>query len=364
MFRIPGSVRVVNELYEFYCVGQSGDVSSTVRSPNLPAHIHAGIHDVASCFKKFLSGLPGGILGSLSLFDSMIAINSQLYGDPEFSRTKQSKIRARLIALAVSTLRSQYRRELICAVFGLLCLLGRAAETAPREDESGRPLPTSDLMGYNALGIVFGPLLVGDMLGQHTVKLSDPTTGLYLAPNSPSSSKSQKGKKKAKELVEDFIPPPYLDVDKIHVANNITEMLVTNWRDVARQMRNLDAGLGILRRSRSRSATSKNRSRRSNSVGLSSENEPLLARRPERDVDNRPRSFAHFSDEEPRLDEARAAGESRSHGRDPEDKSRTSSRYSEDKPRPFRRRPEDESKSRGRRAEDQHAGGGANMNRE
>ncbi|KAG6356650.1 hypothetical protein INS49_014524 [Diaporthe citri] len=254
VFRIPGSVRVVNELYEFYCAHQAGgDVANTVRSPNLPSHINAGIHDVASLFKKFLAGLPGGILGSLSLFDALVAINSQLYTDPEFSRTKQSKLRARLIALAVGTLRSQYRRELICAVFGLLCLLGRAAETAPREDESGRPLPTSDLMGYSALGIVFGPLLIGDMLGSHSVKLADPSSGLFLVPMSP-QPKSKKEKKKAKESADEP-PQAFWDVDKIHVANDITEMLITNWRDVVKQMRNLDGSLSILRH-RSRASIS------------------------------------------------------------------------------------------------------------
>lgn len=228
-------------------------MANTVRSPNLPSHVNAGIHDIASLFKKFLSGLPGGILGSLSLFDALVAINSQLYTDPEFSRTKQSKLRARLIALAVGTLRSQYRRELICAVFGLLCLLGRAAETAPREDESGRPLPTSDLMGYSALGIVFGPLLIGDMLGSHSVKLADPSSGLFLVPVSP-QQKSKKEKKKAKESTNEP-PQAFWDVDKIHVANDITEMLITNWRDVVKQMRNLDGSLSILRH-RSRASIS------------------------------------------------------------------------------------------------------------
>lgn len=261
-------MRVVNELYEFYCAHQAGDdVANTVRSPNLPSHINAGIHDVASLFKKFLAGLPGGILGSLSLFDALVAINSQLYTDPEFSRTKQSKLRARLIALAVGTLRSQYRRELICAVFGLLCLLGRAAETAPREDESGRPLPTSDLMGYSALGIVFGPLLIGDMLGSHSVKLADPSSGLFLVPVSP-QPKSKKEKKKAREPADEP-SQPFWDVDKIHVANDITEMLITNWRDVVKQMRNLDGSLSILRH-RSRASISED-SRRVRSLTRPSE---------------------------------------------------------------------------------------------
>lgn len=265
MFRIPGSVRVVNELYEFYCAGESGaDVANTVRSPSLPSHINAGVYDVASTFKKFLAGLPGGILGSLSLFDALVAINSQLFNDLEFSRTKQSKIRARLIALAVGSLRSQFRRELICSVFGLLCLLGRAAETAPREDEYGRPLPTSDLMGYNALGIVFGPLLVGDILGSHAVKLADPSAGLFLVPTSP-QPKSKKEKKKSKEPTTDEPQQAFLDVDRIHIANDITEMLITNWRDVVRQMRSLNGSFNVTRH-HSRASASKNESRRTGNM--------------------------------------------------------------------------------------------------
>lgn len=114
-------------------------------------------------------------------------------------------------------------------------------------------MPTSDLMGYSALGIVFGPLLIGDMLGSHSVKLADPSSGLFLMPVSP-QQKSKKEKKKAKEAADEP-PQPFWDVDKIHVVNDITEMLITNWRDVVKQMRNLDGNLSILRR-RSRASIS------------------------------------------------------------------------------------------------------------
>ncbi|KAK0728281.1 hypothetical protein B0T26DRAFT_640248, partial [Lasiosphaeria miniovina] len=236
VFRIPGSVRVVGSLYDYYCAeGDANEISSTIRCPNLPQHIKAGTHDVASTFKRFLSGLPGGVLGSLALFDALVAIHSQLKGDPEFTRTKQTKLRARLIALAIGSVKSQFRRELICAVFGLLCLIGRTAEKAPREDEHGRPLPTADLMGYSALGIVFGPLLVGDLLNSYTMKLADPTTGLILFPVTPPCAKRERRRSRA----VDETNPRALTVDKIHVANSITEMLITHWRDVVKQMRSL-----------------------------------------------------------------------------------------------------------------------------
>jgi hypothetical protein len=208
-----------------------------VRCPTLPDHIRCDVHDVASAFKRFLVGLPGGVLGSLPLFDALVAIQGQLHGDAEFTRTKQSKVRARLIALAISTLQSHYRRELICAVFGLLSMIGRAAETAPREDDRGRPLPTTDLMGYSALGIVFGPLLIGDYLDNYSMHLANPTGGLVVLPVSPPKSRKER-KKKQRPYTEE--PISFISqVDKIKVANSITEMLITHWREVARHMRSI-----------------------------------------------------------------------------------------------------------------------------
>ncbi|KAI1800973.1 hypothetical protein F4811DRAFT_483082 [Daldinia bambusicola] len=242
IFRVPGSARVVGILYDYYCPDRDAKgadaISITTRCPNLPSHIECSAHDIASAFKRFLAGLPGGILGSLSLFDSFVAIHSQLHADPELTKTRETKLRARLIALAIGTVRSQYQRELICAVFGLLCLVGRAAENAPREDENGRPLPTADLMGYNALSIVFGPLLVNDLIDSYNMNLADPAAGLVLLPvSAPKSRKERRKHRKSKSRTEDT--SSLYTVDKIHVANNITEMLIVHWREVVQQMRSL-----------------------------------------------------------------------------------------------------------------------------
>ncbi|CAG9995946.1 unnamed protein product [Clonostachys byssicola] len=237
IFRISGSVRVVNTLFDYYCYSNNGglDVSSTVRCANLPSHIDFSIHDVASTFKRMISTLPGGILGTLSIFDALVAIHAQLRGDPEFPRTKQTKVRARLIALAVGAIESQFRRELICAVFGLLSLIGRVAEVTPREDEGGRPLPTGDLMGYSALGIVFGPLLVGELLDQYDMNLATPSNGLVLLP--PGAKKVRQGRRKPAPTEKNLVGAQ--TINKVNIVNSITEMLIANWRDVVRQMKAL-----------------------------------------------------------------------------------------------------------------------------
>ncbi|KAF7560495.1 hypothetical protein G7046_g3638 [Stylonectria norvegica] len=240
IFRINGAVRDVDALFDYYCYTAKGgrNITNTVRSANLPNHIPASTQTVASTFKRLLSVIPGGILGSLSIYDALVAIHTELQGDPEFPRTKQTKLRARLIALALDTVRSQFRKETICGVFGLLSLLGRYAEMAPREDEEGRPLPTSDLMGYHALGIVFGPLLVGDLLDQYTPASATPEPGLGASSLSPQKLKQhcRKPKVPENEGIGGF--------NKVLVANDIAEMLVTNWRDIVRQMKSL----GIHRR--------------------------------------------------------------------------------------------------------------------
>ncbi|KAH7136429.1 hypothetical protein EDB81DRAFT_656965 [Dactylonectria macrodidyma] len=237
IFRIPGSVRVVNALFDYYCQTERGgiDIAGTIRCANLPRHIQVSVHDIASTFKRLLSIIPGGILGSLHTFDALVAIHSQLNGDPEFPRTKHTKVRARLIALAISTIQSTFRRELICAVFGLLSLIGRVAEVTPREDDEGRPLPTGDLMGYSALGIVFGPLLLGDLLDTYSMKLAVPDSGLLLLPLNPPKPRQDRHRPRGAEVKG--IASPALN--KILIANGITEMLIANWRDIVRQMKSL-----------------------------------------------------------------------------------------------------------------------------
>lgn len=241
IFRNPGQSKIVSGIYDHYCPTQEEacTIDTTVSSPNLPSHLNHGVHDVASVFKKFLSGLPGGILGSLTLFDALVAIYSQLYGDTESTRTKLSKLRARMIALAIGTVKSQYRRELVCAVFGVLSLIGRKAETAPREDEWGRPLPTTDLMGYGPLAAVFGPLLVGDLLETYTMRVAHPDNGLILL--SPSPPKSRKGRSGRRGKAADEARPRNVEADKVHVASAITEMVITHWREVVTHLRSLSA---------------------------------------------------------------------------------------------------------------------------
>ncbi|KAJ2902189.1 RhoGAP domain-containing protein [Zalerion maritima] len=233
LFRIAGSLKNVNLLYDYYAFEDRSEVAETTRQPNLPIHINYEVHDVASLFKRILSGLPGGILGSLALFDALIAIHSQLHDTPHSSQSTQCKIRARLIALAIGAVESQFQRELVCAVFGLLALLGKAAGP-PLEERGQQPSPKhqNEVMGYEALGIVFGPLLIGDLISTHTMKLADPSAGLVLYPATPPRSR----KERMRKIRQDRHHSGHT-IDKIHVANNIAEMLISNWREAVKHMK-------------------------------------------------------------------------------------------------------------------------------
>ncbi|KAK4082785.1 uncharacterized protein Triagg1_1675 [Trichoderma aggressivum f. europaeum] len=238
VFRVPGSNRTVDALYDYYCDASGSDpyISSTTYLPTLPESIPHRVHDVASLFKRILSRLPGGILGSITLFDALLAIYSELKDRLEVPAEKLEKTRARLIAMAIQAMDSRPQRDLICAVFGLLSHIGYATEVSPTTDAEGRPLPPSQLMSYNALGIIFGSLLVGSDLDNYDMKESSPTSGLSLV---PMSAKKRRDRQKAKKELNADIP----DVGKIQVLNGVAEMVISNWRDVVRQMLSLTAKL-------------------------------------------------------------------------------------------------------------------------
>lgn len=225
-------------MYDHYCArGDEEGVTGTVRCPTLPSHLKYDVHDVASAFKRFLAGVPGGILGSLALFNAFVSIQNQLHTDPKLPARYAKQIRPRLIALAIATLKSQYRRELICAVFGLLCMIGHAAETNNKNDY-GESLPGSNLMGYGPLGIVFGPLLIGDLLEDYDLRLPNPFSGLIVLPTTPPKSRKerQKDKQKSNNSSHDTMSIA-THMDKVKVVNGITEMLIIHWQDAVSCMR-------------------------------------------------------------------------------------------------------------------------------
>ncbi|KAL6897524.1 hypothetical protein GGI43DRAFT_423922 [Trichoderma evansii] len=237
LFRISGSERNVKSLLEYYYLNSSWNavVSGTVCRSTLPTHIPYTIHDVASTFKRFLSFMPGGVLGSLTLFETFVEIHSKLGGPSEPSNTDRAKVRARFIALAIGRIESQFQRHMLCAVFGLLNMIGRIAELSPKEHCDGQSPPANHyLMDYSALGICFGPLLVGNPCEHNTMKPATSISALLPFSLSPRRHRRQM-QKMAKE------PKAGLsDVKNFMTAASVAEMLITHWRDVVQEMNNLN----------------------------------------------------------------------------------------------------------------------------
>ncbi|ERS99305.1 hypothetical protein HMPREF1624_04504 [Sporothrix schenckii ATCC 58251] len=259
IFRISGSMRVVNELYDYYCVNldNDDDIAATVRSPNLPFHIKAGVHDVASMFKRLLAGLPGGILGDLRLFEAFVEImKSDGHASNEVlesGRADPGQMKARLMALAIGSVPGPLQRELMCAVFGLLSLIGHSAETTePAQAVQGSALPHSELMGYAALGIIFGPLLMGELLDAYAPEARPSNdSGTTASPSGgPSAhgtpSPRSKSDKRRKSMASDKQSLAHLPstLDKILLANDVAEMLITHWRAIVYEMKHM----GIMRK--------------------------------------------------------------------------------------------------------------------
>jgi len=138
-----------------------------------------------------------------------------------------------LIAMAIGTVNSQMRRDLICAVFGLLSLVGHMTELAEIEETmkpQKTPLPSSE-MGYAALGVVFGPLLLGELPGDSYLGPSDGPSGRkappHRSPTKISEATLNGGGGSGRDLTG----------LQVHSANRVAQMMATHWRDVVCHMR-------------------------------------------------------------------------------------------------------------------------------
>ena len=215
----------------------------TVGSGQLPSHIMYSLHDVASFFKKIIISLPGGLLGSLELFEALRSIFFRLSPKATQSDADLEETRARLIALAISSVTSQYRIQLIEAVLGLAAHFGDEAEMANAALDSGenadaKRTPSSELMGYQSLGVVLGPLLLGRLTDSVELNPSSPDT----APRrSMDSGKKVSRKQKRASLTTKLDRDTLLSdqVDRANLTANVTELLLISWKGVVVQLKKI-----------------------------------------------------------------------------------------------------------------------------
>ncbi|CAD6577765.1 MAG: hypothetical protein ASARMPRED_008403 [Alectoria sarmentosa] len=250
IFRVSGQTTIVNSLYEFYDhqfsnadAGSPSKIEQTVGSGLLPSHIEHTVPDVASFFKRVLIDLPGGLLGSVELFEALRNVTTNFEQDPELSEPDLASLRARMIALAISSVASDYRLYLIQAVLGLVSYLGYEAEKLQAEtasaDEDQAP---SELMSYRSLGVVLGPLLLGNLTdsavhGSGEGRSGAPRTSLEI----DSAKKFRKHKRKHSDMKLDQNATLAAFVDRANRTALVMQQLLLMWPDIVKQLRDINS---------------------------------------------------------------------------------------------------------------------------
>ena len=238
----------MNALYDFYDhqfanadAGSPSKVEQTVGSGLLPSHIEHTVPDVASFFKKVLIDLPGGLLGSVELFEALRNITMNFEYDHDLPELELTSLKAKMIALAISSVTSDYRLYLIQAVLGLVSYLGHEAQKLQAETSSAdEDQAASELMNYRSLGVVMGPLLLGNLTdravhGGGEGHSGDPRTPL----ETDSGKKFRKHKRKHSDLKLDQNATLAAFVDRANRTAIVMQQLLLMWPEVVKQLRDI-----------------------------------------------------------------------------------------------------------------------------
>ncbi|KAJ5898020.1 hypothetical protein N7504_008308 [Penicillium tannophilum] len=167
LFLEPGDMKAATRLYDHFAnqvllaERDADKIALTTRVVALP-HVETESNAVAVLsvgwvFKEILAGFPGGILGSVRLFQVLYSI---YLAGPAHTGCIQ------LIALAIMALTGEMQCALICAVFGLLTSLLQKTENMEEEPITHpgnlvRSVATP--LQPDGLVRVFGPLLIGGL---------------------------------------------------------------------------------------------------------------------------------------------------------------------------------------------------------
>lgn len=269
IFRVSGQYQHIYDLYHYYASqypkGSEGrKIQKAVASTTLPIHLKHEVNDVAALFTKIIRGLPGGLLGSTSLFNALSSIEakfrtsekaSELAGKPILVRvvpkgSKDRSSQAKLIALAVHSINCAYRKALVIGFLGLAASIGYETERAFADVLAD----TSELMTYHSLGVVLGPVLVGDRMF-----VIDPAAWPKVRVADEASNDSDHHQSVSSKL---YVPAGVSDL-KDHAMGTATvmEMLITIWRDVVTELRRIESrGCGLSTRFSSRVVSSQSES--------------------------------------------------------------------------------------------------------
>lgn len=249
IFRVSGQYQHIYDLYNYYASqypkgSDARKIQKAVASTTLPIHLKHEVNDVAALFTKIIRGLPGGLLGSTPLFNALSSIEakfrmsekaSELPGKPTLVRavpkgSKDRSSQAKLIALAIHSIKCAYRKALVIGFLGLAASIGYETEMAFAD----ALVDTSELMTYHSLGVVLGPVLVGDRMF-----VINPAAWPKVQVTDDASNDSDHHQSVSSKL---HVPAGVNDL-KDHAMGTATvmEMLITIWRDVVTELRRIES---------------------------------------------------------------------------------------------------------------------------
>ena len=182
------------------------------------------------------------MLGSVELFEALRNVTTSFEHHPELSEPDLARLRAKFIALAISSVASDYRLYLIQAVLGLVSYLGHEAENLQAEVASAdEDQARSELMNYKSLGVVLGPLLLGNLTDS---ALHDNVEGQNGAPRTSLENdgpkKFRKHKRKHSDLKLDQNATLAAFVDRANRTAVVMQQLLLMWPDVVKQLREIN----------------------------------------------------------------------------------------------------------------------------
>ena len=153
-----------------------------------------------------------------------------------------AKLKAKMIALAISSVASDYRLYLIQAVLGLVSYLGHEAEKLQAETASSdEDHPSSELMSYRSLGVVLGPLLLGNLTdnavhGNEEGHAGTSRTSLEF----DSAKKFRKHKRKQSNMKLNQGATLAAFVDRANRTAVVMQQLLSSWPQVVTQLRDVN----------------------------------------------------------------------------------------------------------------------------
>lgn len=199
IFRINGSDKAVRAIIDHF---SAGSVRMPLEDIDLPDGQLISVHDVASCLKKFLVLMPGGLLGE-SVFETLSAISDE-------AETNTDASIARDIGEAFQSVKDRPKFHVVLVLMALLRYIADQSRQLGMHDD---PKQDTGFMTAFSLSIVFSPTCLGTRDASSAMRRS-------------STSYSDRS------IQSDSTTPIEEAVAAARLGSKVLQMLISSWTDV------------------------------------------------------------------------------------------------------------------------------------